>query len=534
MRRAVLAAALAAVIVATVATVATAAAQRPDPDLAEVNRSIEGGRFEAALAGVEAALGRRPSDPQALFLKGVALSGLERWGEAAAVFRKVLELNPGSRPALRNAGIASYHAGRPREAIAFLQRYLERGRDDELARLCLGRALMKTGSYGQAAEVLGGVTGLRRQDSSIDLDLAEALRRSGRDKEAVAVLESVPQQDPAVVFRAASLLFELGKYAEAIARYRTLEERYPDPIALRYNLALAYLRSGQPRTAEVILADLVHGGARDADVWSLLAEIYRGSSRVREAYQAFEQAIAAAPERKENYVDLLSLCIELESYQEGIAIADAALERHPRAAELYAERAILYSFRNQFKLAERDFRRALELDPGNEGLAVGLAVALVSDDRLVEARDLLARLQAKSRSYLPRYLYADVLVRLGVQPGSPEEKQALRALGAALAANPDHAESRLVRARLLRARREPAAAAAELERAVSSDPRCRACYYELSRIERARGNGAAADRLAETMEKLGREEEQESWHHAMLRQQLGREPRAAPEHVTKP
>ena len=68
MRRGVLAAAV------IVATVATAAAQRPDPDLAEVNRSIEGGRFEAALAGVEAALGRRPSDPQALFLKGVALA----------------------------------------------------------------------------------------------------------------------------------------------------------------------------------------------------------------------------------------------------------------------------------------------------------------------------------------------------------------------------------------------------------------------------------------------------------------------------
>jgi anti-sigma factor RsiW len=87
---------------------------------------------------------------------------------------------------------------------------------------------------------------------------------------------------------------------------------------------------------------------------------------------------------------------------------------------------------------------------------------------------------------------------------------------------------------LLRARRELAAAAAELERAVSSDPRCRACYYELSRIERARGNGAAADRLVESMEKLAREEEQESWHHAMLRQQLGLAARSAPEYAPKP
>ena len=148
MRRAALTAAVAALLVAT------AAGQRPDPELVELNRLVEGGRFEQALAGIEAALGRSPLNPQALFLKGLALSGLERWGDAAAAFRKVLELDPGSRPAMRNAGIASYHLGRPRETIALLRRYLEQVRDDELARLYLGRALLKTESYAQAARFL--------------------------------------------------------------------------------------------------------------------------------------------------------------------------------------------------------------------------------------------------------------------------------------------------------------------------------------------------------------------------------------------
>src|SRR5262249_53757099 len=162
----------------------------------------------------------------------------------------------------RNAGIADYHLNRPWEAISFLRRCLQGNGEDELARLYLGRSLLETGDYPEAADLLTGVAGLRRQDPAIDIDLAEALRRSGRKQEAVAVLESIPQQDPIVVFRAASLLFELEQYDEAIARYRTLDERYPDPIALRYNLSLAYLRTGKTRTAEVILADLVRGGAR--------------------------------------------------------------------------------------------------------------------------------------------------------------------------------------------------------------------------------------------------------------------------------
>jgi superkiller protein 3 len=512
----------------------TSAARQPDPELAAIDRLVAAGQFDQALARLEPVLARRPSSPEALFPKGVALAGLERWSEAAAVFRRLLELDPSSRPALRNAGIASYHLGRQAEAIAFLRRYLAGGRDDEPARVYLGRALLKRGSFKEAAELLAGATALRRQDGSVDLDLAEALRRSGRQQESVVVLQAIPAEDPAVAFRAGSILFEMEKYAEAIARWRALEDRYPDPIVLRYNLSLAFLRSGKARAAEAILADLVRGCARDADVFGLLAEIYRVSGRVREAYQAIEAAIAVDPGRKERYVDLLALCLELESYQEGLAVADAALARHPGSAELHAERGALYLLRSQFKLAERDFRRALELDSASPGFAVGLAIALVSDDRLTEARDLLARLQTKSLGFLPRYLYADVLIRLGVVPGSPEEKKALTALAAAVAENPDHAESRLARARLLRARGETGPAAAELERALASDARCRACYSELSRSARARANAAAADRLTEAMEKLGRAEEQESWQRALLRQQLGHAARAPAEHPAQP
>jgi len=61
-RRAALIALLAALLAAT------AAAQRPGPELVELNRLIEGGNYEQALAGTEAWLRRRPADPQALFL----------------------------------------------------------------------------------------------------------------------------------------------------------------------------------------------------------------------------------------------------------------------------------------------------------------------------------------------------------------------------------------------------------------------------------------------------------------------------------
>src|SRR6266851_8461919 len=92
----------------------SALAQTRASPLAEANALIEKGRFQEALALIEKSA--VPPNAQALFLRGLALSGLDRWAEAYQAFQKTLEIAPNIRPALRNAGIAAYNMDRLREA----------------------------------------------------------------------------------------------------------------------------------------------------------------------------------------------------------------------------------------------------------------------------------------------------------------------------------------------------------------------------------------------------------------------------------
>jgi tetratricopeptide (TPR) repeat protein len=499
-----------------------AAAQPPAPgnELLEAGRLIESGEFDRALTVLESVLKQRASDPQALGLQGMALAGLERWPQAYDSFAAALKFQPDYPPALRGKGIAAYNLGRYPEAIETLRRHLAAAADDQVSALYLGRSLLSSGQFSAAADVLDRLADLRGSDPWVQIDLAQALTGAGKKADAANLLLQLGSSDVHLAFRAASMLFDLEKYAEAIERFRSIAGRYPDPVAVGYNLALACFRSGQLEAAQTELRRLVQTGVSDGDVFSLLGAVARERKQVREAFEALREATRVAPEQKDHHIELLALCIEMENYEDGLKAAAAAIARHPQVPELYHQRAILYSLRNQFTPAEQDFRRALALDPKNDGHAIGLTVALMSGDRLEEARELLASLVGGSRQYLAWYLYADVLIRLGAAPGSARERSAFDALNRALELNPKHADSRLARARLWKAAGRLGEAAAELRLGVEAEPGHRACVYELFRLETALGHKEQAQKLARRMEELTKKEADESWQHALLRQQM--------------
>lgn len=63
-------------------------------ELKEIARQAQQGRQSVALDGVDAYLKAHPSDPQAMFLKGVALSELNKRDEAIRVFTELTEKHP--------------------------------------------------------------------------------------------------------------------------------------------------------------------------------------------------------------------------------------------------------------------------------------------------------------------------------------------------------------------------------------------------------------------------------------------------------
>ena len=77
---------------------------------------MNGGELDSALADMKEALALSPHDPNNLQLDGDLLMKLGRTGDAIAVYKRVLAIDPRNRFALTSLGYASRAAGRDQDA----------------------------------------------------------------------------------------------------------------------------------------------------------------------------------------------------------------------------------------------------------------------------------------------------------------------------------------------------------------------------------------------------------------------------------
>jgi hypothetical protein len=88
----------------------------------------------------------------------------------------------------------------------------------------------------------------------------------------------------------AVVFFRRGLYARAIGTYRELLRDRPDDPTLRLNLALCYLKTGQPQGARVELEALVMEDIEDLRAWGYLAVALQRLGYVEQAQEAFARA----------------------------------------------------------------------------------------------------------------------------------------------------------------------------------------------------------------------------------------------------
>ena len=104
--------------------------------------------------------------------------------QAEPMVRRALAIDSTAHEAWNNLGICAMEAGRPAEGIAAFERSVTLHPGYHMARENLGRALLVTGQPERAVEVLKAGTTMTGHDPAVDVDLVEALIRSGRLAEA--------------------------------------------------------------------------------------------------------------------------------------------------------------------------------------------------------------------------------------------------------------------------------------------------------------------------------------------------------------
>ncbi len=138
-------------------------------------------------------------------------------------------------------------------------------------------------------------------DSSRDVSTEDFLYHLYRGSELLQdnrILEAKEELEQALTMQPAdakgqdllgAVYFRLGLYPRAIQIYEGLEAQFPGDVSIKVNLALCYLKTGQPEPARRVLRDVVRINPEHKRAWGYLGLALQKLGELEQAQVAFEK-----------------------------------------------------------------------------------------------------------------------------------------------------------------------------------------------------------------------------------------------------
>jgi len=462
--------------------------------------------FAAAIGYLDRQLAAAPRDLKALNLLGIALTGAGKREAANERFRAALAIDPAFYAARKNLAINEYDAGRHAAARGLFEQVLELAPADEIAHLYL--AEVHYGAQRRAAALAHyEKSGTRfAQDPRWTLHYGRSLLGAGRTKEAVAVLDRIPEADGAGLFEAGVALGQAGAHAEAARFFGAARKSYKDAYAAGFNEALMRIEAGDNEGAIRVVQELIAEGKAPAELYNLVSRAYAGAGRIQGAYDALRQATRLEPKAPENYVDLAMICVEHGNFDLGLEIVDIGLRQLPNSWVLYLQRGVLLAMKGLMSEAEKEFDSARRLAPDQAVPYAALGMAWIQSSQTEKAVAVLRGELTRRKDHVVPYIFAVAVVRSGAEPTSPAATEAVEALRASIRANPKFAPARAELGRLLLKRDTVDLAIRELEKAAELDPEHTPALYALAQAYRKKGDVARAQEMLARVSKMNAQE----------------------------
>ena len=294
----------------------------------------------------------------------------------------------------------------------------------------------------------------------------------------------------------------------------------PSDAEVNCSLAAAYLKQNDFHHALEALERIPRAHRPDAAL-PLLAASYLGLGRVPEAQLLAPVVAARAVKNPGLRVEFAKVLLDFDFINDALALLEIAQKEQPPTAELFFALGRARERKGELALAQKDFQRAVELNPNAIDVLQALARILASQQQWEKSLDLLSRARTLApdspdvlRKFATTSLHAghtanavdaaQQLVKL-----RPDEPDALYLLGVARLQNGDTEEARSILESYTKLRpQDPLAflalgmveaslhdlpvARANFEQAIRLDPNQVDAHYQLALIFRDQGDSHAA------------------------------------------
>jgi len=285
-----------------------------------------------------------------------------------AFFSQAEELQAGGKPA---GALEAY-----RKALALNPRSVT-------VRLSVANTLLALGRFTDALHEFGELSVQHPDEPAYVQGMARALKGDGRRREALALLEPAAAKFPdsaALREDLGGLLLESGRAQDAEKELRAVVEREPRQVGPRLRQAAALAELGRLREAAAAFIRVVEmsprseEGRKAAAALGPLGDRLLDSGDLLEAHQAYRAALSqeGTAARESSYLNLALAAYRLGRKAESLQVLEEGLGRHPGSSDLHYRAGRLYAEGGRRGDAEREFRRALELDAGRQDARLAL------------------------------------------------------------------------------------------------------------------------------------------------------------------
>jgi Flp pilus assembly protein TadD len=476
---------------------------------------VRQGQYDQGIALLRPLVESEPRNLKALNLLGIALT---QKGELAAANReyvRALQVDPHFQAALKNLAINEFTL---KEFVSSEKHFREASKmalDDPVINAFLGRMAFSRNDFDLAAVHLAKAGYLLTQDPSLLVSLVQSDLEIDKDSDALSMLARTPgQQLPLrTQFQLGLALAQHNHFEQATPLFQAVQAKFPASYDAGFNLAVCYVETKQYANAITVLTGLKAGGHKTAELDNLLAEAYKGTDQVQPAIDALREATQLAPDDEDNYIDLVALCIDHNSFDLGMEVLEVGLHYRPRSDRLVFQRGILHAMKNQFDLADQDFQLASQLAPEKNLSYVGLGVSYMQTGNLSEAvRTLRDRAKQKPDDPTLLYLLGEALIRSGASPGDSSFTEAQAALERSVSLSPAFVPSRVDLAKLYVREDRVDNAVVLLEKARALEPEEKSVYSQLAVAYRKQKKPEQAAAALSTLAKLNEEERTRESH----------------------
>jgi tetratricopeptide (TPR) repeat protein len=466
---------------------------------------VERQEFAAAIDTLtQQVLATAPANLKALNLLGIALTSAGRVDEAAARFQQALTIDPGFTPARKNLAINEFARGKLSDAQRDFEQVLARAPDDEVTHLHLGEIAFQR-NQPRAAVAHYEKAGARVSQNP-----------TWREHYATSAFDAGVMQGRAGAYREAAECFAKAERAG-----------YKDRYAVGYNQVLMLVNAGDATsaTAAIRIADglLAQGPAmKKAELFSVVAQAYLKTERIKEAYDALREATRVEPEAVDHYVDLAMICVDHQNFDLGLEIVGIGLQHRPESSLLHLQRGVLYAMKGSIEQAAASFEQASKVAPDDPVPYVAQSMIWMQTGQATKAVEVLrartrTHAQANHDDAVIFYALGVALLRAGAAPDDAAGDEATNAFASAVRLNPEFPQARAELGKLLLKRGDTEGAIAHLEKAVALDPENAAPAYVLAQAYRKRGDVDRARQLLQRVSTINTRERGDDPDHELKR-----------------